>query len=86
MLTLLEMNGFEVLLAEDGHQAVARAKEGDVELALVDVMMPGMDGLDCCRLLKGLFPESFLPIVLLTARADTGQAASQGCASAPTST
>jgi two-component system cell cycle response regulator len=69
--TLLEMHGFDVLLADDGHQAVARAREGHVDLALVDVMMPGMDGLDCCRLLKGLFPDSFLPIVLLTARSDT---------------
>ena len=34
-------------------------------------MMPGMDGLDCCRLIKGIDADTFLPVVLLTARSDT---------------
>jgi diguanylate cyclase (GGDEF)-like protein len=70
MTTLLRVHGFEVTVAEDGHRAVAKAREGGLDLVLLDIMMPGMDGLDCCRLIKGFTEDAFLPVVLLTARAD----------------
>ena len=60
-----------MVLAEDGHKAIARARDGQVDLVLLDIVMPGLDGLDCCRLIKSMTQDSFLPVVLLTARADT---------------
>jgi diguanylate cyclase (GGDEF)-like protein len=68
---LLENHGMHVLIAEDGHRALARARDGNIDLAMLDIVMPGLDGLDCCRLIKGMMPDSFLPVMLLTARTDT---------------
>lgn len=69
--TLLKHQGMQVVIAEDGHEAVALARDGQLDLALLDIMMPGLDGLDCCRLIKGMMQDGFLPVMLLTARADT---------------
>ncbi|MFI5306897.1 MAG: diguanylate cyclase [Polyangiales bacterium] len=70
LVTLLKLQGMEVTTAEDGHKALAKAREGEVDLVLLDIMMPGLDGLDCCRLIKTSAEETFLPVVLLTAKAD----------------
>ena len=70
LVTLLNLHGMEVVQAEDGHDALAKAREAGIDLVLLDVMMPGLDGLDCCRLIKGLSTDTFLPVVLLTAKAD----------------
>jgi diguanylate cyclase (GGDEF)-like protein len=67
---LLKANGMQVVIAEDGHRAVAKARDAQLDLVLLDIMMPGIDGLDCCRLIKGFTQDGFLPIVLLTARND----------------
>jgi diguanylate cyclase (GGDEF)-like protein len=69
--TLLKTHGMQVTIAEDGNKAVARARDSQLDLVLLDIMMPGLDGLDCCRLIKGMVQDGFLPIMLLTARADT---------------
>lgn len=71
LVTLLKGHGMQIVIAEDGHKAVARAREGQVDLVLLDIMMPGLDGLDCCRLIKSTMQDGFLPVVLVTARADT---------------
>jgi two-component system cell cycle response regulator len=72
LTTLLKVHGMQVTIAEDGHRAVAKARDGQHDLVLLDIMMPGMDGLDCCRLIKGFTQDGgFLPVVLLTARSDT---------------
>jgi two-component system, cell cycle response regulator len=71
LATLLSHHGMQVARAEDGHKALALARDGRVDLVLLDIMMPGVDGLDCCRLIKSMAPDGFLPVVLLTARADT---------------
>src|SRR5687768_7548971 len=68
---LLEDNGMNVVIAEDGHRALAKARDGQIDLVMLDIVMPGLDGLDCCRLIKAMTPEGFLPVVLLTARSDT---------------
>src|ERR1700742_840269 len=69
--TLLKAHNIQVVLADDGNKAVARARDGQVDLVLLDIVMPGLDGLDCCRLIKSMAQDSFLPVVLLTGRADT---------------
>lgn len=71
LATLLESHGMAVLQAADGQQAVVKAREHNLDLVLLDVVMPGLSGLDSCRLIKGITSDSFLPVVLLTACSDT---------------
>lgn len=69
---LLRARGHTVELVADGAPALERAAKGDVGLFLLDVLMPGMGGLETCRLLKSLAHdrEAFWPVVLLTSRND----------------
>jgi DNA-binding response OmpR family regulator len=62
---VLERHGFVVRVAADGNEGHARSLEGDIDLAVVDVAMPGMDGLSLTRLLVS---EGRCPVILLTAR------------------
>lgn len=62
-----ESEGFEVRLAYDGRMALDEAESEDVDLVVLDVMMPEMNGLD---VLKELRKESNLPVIMLTARGD----------------
>ena len=52
MRLILAREGFEVIEAADGEQALALAITGDPALILLDVMMPGLNGYDVCRRLK----------------------------------
>ena len=61
----LSQHGFEVTCVEDGDAALERARSGEFDLLLCDVMMPGTLGTDVCRILRA---EGDLPIILLTAR------------------
>ncbi len=63
----LEKNGFRVLIAGDGPAALAVARRDKPDLIVLDLMLPGMDGLDVCRVLRR---ESDVPIIMLTARAE----------------
>lgn len=62
----LTFNGYEVVLAEDGAQAVELIEKEQPTLVILDVMMPQMDGLEVCRTLRGTGDDR--PILLLTAR------------------
>jgi len=62
-----EGEGFEVRLAHDGRSALDKARQPGLDLAVLDVMMPAMNGLD---VLKELRKESRLPVIMLTARGD----------------
>ena len=66
----LRGNGMNVHTAPNGREALEIARGGEVDLVLLDVMMPGLDGIDCCRLIKSMTQETFLPVILLTAKAD----------------
>lgn len=64
---LLEQSGYEVIQARDGEEAVALAEERKPDLAILDVKMPNLDGIEAARrMLRG----RLLPIVMLTAYAD----------------
>lgn len=63
----LVVAGFEVLLAEDGPGGLALARSERPDLVVLDLMLPGMDGLDVCRELRR---ESNMPIIMLTARVE----------------
>ena len=59
--------GFAVETAADGIQGLERLRAGGLDLAVVDVMMPGLDGFDVVRSIR---PSSAVPIIMLTARGD----------------
>jgi two-component system, OmpR family, response regulator VicR len=60
----LRKAGYEVLTAADGHEALARARQCMPELILLDLMLPGIEGLDVCRELR---KTSEVPIIMVTA-------------------
>ncbi len=61
---------YEVVEAVDGNQAVEKAKQFLPDLVLLDMMMPGKDGIQACRELKEQVSTKSIPVILLTARAD----------------
>jgi DNA-binding response OmpR family regulator len=64
----LQRDGYEVVQAADGREALARFDEQIFDLVVLDVMLPRMDGLEVARAIR---KTSTVPIVMLTARADT---------------
>ncbi|WP_372396066.1 response regulator [Azospirillum sp. HJ39] len=71
--TLLRKLGYTVELAEDGEQAVAAVCRGGIDLVLMDVQMPGMDGLEAAQAIRAFGgPLAGLPIIALTADAMPG--------------
>jgi len=69
---ILRRAGHEVEIVSDGEAAIERAGRGGLDLALLDVLMPRINGLEACRIVKSLPGAGFLPVVLLTMRTDTG--------------
>ena len=63
----LEREGYEVITAQDGESAVALGRAPRPDLVLLDLMLPGLDGLQVCRLLRR---EMQVPILMLTAKGD----------------
>ena len=69
MLTIvLQGEGFRTVVVGDGVEAVKAAEEHNPDLILLDVMLPGMNGIDVCKAIR---ESSTVPIVMLTARTDT---------------
>ncbi len=66
--TRLVANGYHVLTARDGEQALAAARSNLPDLILLDIMMPKIDGLTVCRELKADSSLPFMPIILVTAK------------------
>lgn len=64
----LQKEGYLVLEAEDGNTAVQIARAECPDLLLLDIMIPGMDGLDVCRTLKHQNQTAAIPIIMLTAK------------------
>ena len=62
----LELDGYEVLVAVDGEEALKRAEKTLPDLILLDVMMPGMDGFEVCRRLKGQVSTRDIPVIFMT--------------------
>ena len=61
--------GYEVVVAEDGEQALAKVRETLPDLILLDIMMPKIDGLEVVRRLKADKSLPFIPVILVTAKA-----------------
>lgn len=67
----LEAQGYEVITAADGEQALALIHEQEPDLVLLDIMMPKVDGITVLKRLKQDASTKFLPVILITAKADT---------------
>lgn len=61
----LERDGYKVLVAYDGVEALRLARENHPDLIVLDIMLPGINGLEVCRTLRS---ETNVPIIMLTAR------------------
>ncbi len=62
---LLEKEGYDVAVAETGHDALAEFDRGGADLVLLDLMLPGLSGVDVCRALR---QRSSVPVIMLTAK------------------
>src|SRR5260370_37498057 len=67
LTTYLEQNGFAVTGAPDGQRGLSALDAEPFDIVLLDVMMPGMDGLEVCRRIR---KKSRVPILMLTAKGD----------------
>ena len=70
LVKILEGEGFEVLVANNGERGVGIATDATPDLILMDVMMPGIDGYEACRRLKAVDELEEIPVIFLTARND----------------
>jgi CheY-like chemotaxis protein len=69
----LSHEGFEVVEARDGEEVLRRAREGHIQLILLDVKMPKLDGFQVCERLKTDAATARIPIVVLAASSSNGQ-------------
>ncbi|MFQ3565435.1 MAG: response regulator [Aggregatilineales bacterium] len=65
---MLQRNGYEVIAANAGHQAIARAATDRPDLIILDVMMPDMNGYEVCRRLRNNPDTRKIPIIMFTAK------------------
>jgi CheY-like chemotaxis protein len=68
-LSLSRVGGMEVEQAEGGSEGIRKAREGRPDVILLDMMMPGLDGLATFRALRGDPETSEIPVIFLTAKA-----------------
>ena len=66
MRSPFEENGFQVITASDGEEAISIVESSDVVLVVLDVIMPKLNGFQACRKIKTINPD--LPIILLTSK------------------
>jgi len=64
----LGMEGYEVITALDGEQAVEKARSEKPDLIVLDIMMPKLDGYETCKILKGEKETRDIPVILLSAK------------------
>jgi two-component system phosphate regulon response regulator PhoB len=68
--TNLKSSGYTVLKAEDGKSALEQARNAIPALIVLDLMLPGVSGLEVCKALKSEAPTRLIPIIMLTAKAE----------------
>jgi DNA-binding response OmpR family regulator len=66
----IQKSGWHPHIATSGDEALAHARQQPVDVAILDVMLPGMSGLEVCRLLRADRTTAMLPIIMVTARAE----------------
>jgi DNA-binding response OmpR family regulator len=69
----LEKTGFGSEIVSDGGRALSRAKESSPDLVILDLMLPGLNGLEVCRALRADEKTATVPIIMLTARGEESE-------------
>jgi two-component system alkaline phosphatase synthesis response regulator PhoP len=64
----LELNQFEVLVAEDGKKAIDQLKENKIDLVILDLMLPVIDGIEVCKIIRRTEATRTIPVIMLTAK------------------
>lgn len=80
LMTYILKRHYEIVRAKNGQEAVDRVEQGDIDLVLMDIKMPVMDGLEATKEIKDKYPD--MPIIALTANAfdsDRQLAIEAGC-------
>ena len=67
---MLERGGFSVMKAKDAKTALTVLDQNTPDLIILDVMMPGMDGIDLCKLIRERQDTGVIPVLILSARGD----------------
>ena len=67
---MLVRSGYEVIEAEDGYDALRKVDEDKPDLVILDIMMPGLDGIKVCATIRQEMGMQDLPIILLSAKGD----------------
>ena len=67
---MLERGGFSVIKAKDANAALAELDKETPDLIILDVMMPGMNGIELCRVIRSRTETSNIPVLILSARGD----------------
>ena len=68
LATLLQMKGYEVDVAATGQEAIKKASSSNVELILLDLILPDLEGFEVCRYLKGEKATLHIPVIIVSAR------------------
>ncbi len=69
--TFLTEEGYEVIVASNGEEAIELAKRENPQVILLDIMMPGIDGIETCKRLKAEEKTRFIPVIMATVLWDT---------------
>jgi CheY-like chemotaxis protein len=80
--SMLQLGKYRILEAEDAEGGIELAREHSPDLILMDIQLPGMDGLDATRFIKSDLALAHIPVVALTSyamRGDEAKALSAGC-------
>lgn len=65
--SILSSRGYEVIKSDSGIDALDRLRADHIDLVLLDVMMPGMNGYEVCRIIKGDDSLRHIPVIMITA-------------------
>ena len=66
----LKKEGFHIATALDGEEALTKVREGHLDLVILDLMLPGIHGMELCRILRNNPKTAHVPIIMLTARGE----------------
>ncbi|HEU5113938.1 MAG TPA: response regulator, partial [Acidimicrobiia bacterium] len=67
---MLVTRGYDVMTASSGEEALALIAQSEPDLVLLDIVMPGMDGYEVCRMIRERIETAYLPVVMVTASGD----------------
>jgi DNA-binding response OmpR family regulator len=67
---MLERGGYNVLKAQNAHTALGILQTSQLDLIVLDIMMPDMDGIELCKVIRSNSPVKHIPIIIMSARGD----------------